>query len=81
MPMLPPTLPDKLRARATGAATSRRPSPVLLTVTDVAAQLTASTRHVRRLIARGELPAHRIGKLVRISEADLAHFLAGRRHV
>lgn len=40
---------------------------------------TTSERAVRRLTATGELPVHRLGHLVRISEADLARFLAARR--
>jgi len=36
---------------------------------------------VRRMIDRGELSAHRIGRLLRISDEDLASFLSGRRTV
>ena len=61
------------------AATPRRSSPALLTIPDVAERLVASERHVCRLIARGELPVHRLGRLVRISEDDLARFLAASR--
>jgi excisionase family DNA binding protein len=64
---------------AAPAAISRRPSPVLLTVVQVADHLGASTRHVRRLIARGELPVHRFGRLVRISPDDLARLIAASR--
>jgi excisionase family DNA binding protein len=46
----------------------------------VADRLMASSRHVRRLIDRAELPVHRIGSLVRISEDDLARYLASTRH-
>ena len=45
----------------------------------VADRLTVSQRHVRRLIDRGELPVHRIGSLLRISEDDLARYLASTR--
>ena len=38
----------------------------------------SSTRHVRRLIERGELPIIRIGKLVRITPDDLARLVAAR---
>jgi excisionase family DNA binding protein len=62
------------------AAASPRPSPALLTIEDVAAQLAASDRHVRRLIERGELPVHRIGRLVRVSPDDLARLIAASRH-
>ena len=46
----------------------------------VADRLAVSPRHVRRLIERGELPVHRIGSAVRISEDDLARYLASTRH-
>ena len=34
----------------------------------------SSERHVRRLIARGELIAHRFGSLVRVSDPDLHEY-------
>ena len=83
MPTFSPPSFDQRRRRpraVPAAADSPRPSPALLTIDDVADQLAASTRHVRRLIARGELPAHRIGRLVRVSPDDLARFLAASRH-
>lgn len=57
------------------------PSPFapLLDVADVAARLRVCSRTVRRLIASGALRAHRVGRLIRISEEDLQRFLAGRR--
>lgn len=51
----------------------------MLTVRQVAERLQASERTVRRAIASGELAVHRIGAAVRVSEADLAAFLAARR--
>jgi excisionase family DNA binding protein len=36
-------------------------------------------RQVRRLIASGALPVHRLGRAVRVSEDDLVRFLAARR--
>jgi excisionase family DNA binding protein len=56
------------------------PCPALLTIALVADRLAVSPRHVRRLIERAELPAHRIGSAVRISEDDLARYLASTRH-
>jgi excisionase family DNA binding protein len=55
------------------------PSPALLTVAMVADRLAVSPRHVRRLIARSELPVHRLGRAVRISTDDLARYLASTR--
>ena len=49
------------------------------TIADVAARLDVCERTVRRWIKAGALPVHRIGGLVRISEADFVAFLALRR--
>jgi excisionase family DNA binding protein len=62
----------------TGAQRGRR-APRFFTIAEVADCLVVSTRTVRRWIASGELPAHRIGGIVRISEADVLTFLALRR--
>lgn len=51
----------------------------LLTVLQVAERLQTSQRTIRRAIAAGELAVHRIGSSIRVSEADLAAFLAARR--
>jgi excisionase family DNA binding protein len=56
------------------------PRPKLLTIDEVADRTSLSERTVRRLIASGALPAHRIGRAVRVSEDDLARFLAASRH-
>ena len=81
MPTFSPARPGKRpeRAPATPAAVPRRAPPALLTVGQVADHLGASTRHVRRLIARGELPVHRFGRLVRISPDDLVRLIAASR--
>jgi excisionase family DNA binding protein len=49
------------------------------TVTSVAERLGVSEKTVRRLIARGELPVHRIGHSLRVSEDDLQAFLKQHR--
>ncbi len=41
------------------------------TVPEIADRWQCSERHVRRVIASGQLTAHRFGRLVRVSEADL----------
>ena len=68
--------------RARGAAMSRSNSPgpqrdhgQLLDVPAVARRLHVSDKTVRRLIARGELHAHRIGRQLRISEEELRRFI------
>ena len=57
----------------------RRPPPALLTLEMVADRLAISPRGVRRLIDRKELPVHHIGSSRRVSEDDLARYLAGTR--
>jgi excisionase family DNA binding protein len=75
--------PDRPAAPAAPpVAVARRPSsppPRLLTVDAVAEHLGSSTRHVRRLIERGLLPVHRLGRLVRVSPDDLARLIAASR--
>jgi len=46
-------------------------TPVLLTVDDVADQLQLSPKTVRRMIARNDLAAHRVGRQIRIAPSDL----------
>ena len=58
--------------------TSEETTKPLLTVSEVAEVCRLSTRTVRRWIERGELPAHRLGRQVRISEKDLKIFLRER---
>jgi excisionase family DNA binding protein len=49
------------------------------TVGDIADQLNVSVRTVHRWVADRQLVAHRIGRSVRISQADLKAFLSVRR--
>jgi excisionase family DNA binding protein len=42
-----------------------------LSVNDVAEELGVSTKHVRRMIARGDLRIYRFGKVIRIARDDL----------
>lgn len=48
-------------------------------IDEVAELLGVSTRTVRRAIERKELIAHKIGRAVRIAEADLKAFIARHR--
>ncbi len=50
----------------------------LFTVQGVAHRLRVSTKTVRRWVASRELPAHRLGRQLRISEQDLRRFLRDR---
>ena len=45
----------------------------------IAKRLDVSVKTVRRLIARGELPHHRVGRLIRVSAQDFAAYLARSR--
>ena len=54
-------------------------APRLLTVRATADRLQVAEKTVRRLIAAGELPTHRIGGCVRVSEDDLLVFLSKAR--
>jgi excisionase family DNA binding protein len=51
----------------------------LLTVEEAADRLGTSVRFVRRLIAEHRIAYIRIGRHVRIAEADLASFIAAGR--
>ena len=46
------------------------------TMAEAASILTVSQRTVQRLIARGELPAFRVGRLIRVSEVQLEEYIA-----
>jgi len=59
--------------------TSPTRPPSLLSVSDIAERLKLSTKTIRRWIERGDLPAHRLGRNVRISEQDLAGYLNKHR--
>lgn len=54
-------------ANTTPPAYARR----FLSVNDVAEELGVSSKHVRRMIARGDLRIHRFGKVIRIARDDL----------
>ena len=56
---------------------SPAPGERFLSVAEVAKRLDVSEKTVRRKIACGELPAHRVGKLIRVSESGLSACLAG----
>lgn len=51
----------------------------LISVVDAALYLGVSTWHVRRLVWRGDLPAVRIGKLVRLDRNDLDNFIGEQK--
>jgi excisionase family DNA binding protein len=51
------------------------PAGRLRSLGEVADYLGVSIRTVRRLIARGELRAHRVGRSLRIQDAELAAYV------
>jgi len=51
----------------------------LLSITQVCQRLSVSRSTVYRLISSGELPTHRIGFRLRVSEADLADYITKTR--
>ena len=53
--------------------------PRLFSIETVAAMLDVSPKTVRRWIAAGLLPVHRLGRQIRVSEPDLAAFIARSR--
>ena len=55
---------------------SNPPRSPLRTIAEAAEILNVSQRTVRRIIQSGELRAHRIRGLIRISDADIAAYLA-----
>ena len=57
---------------------TRNSNIALLQVEEVAALVRVSTKTVRRWIAANELAVVRLGRNVRVSEAELARFIAAR---
>ena len=55
--------------------------PTLLSVSEAAAHLGVCTRTIRRIIATGELPITRVGRRIRIIDADLGVYLARGRGI
>jgi excisionase family DNA binding protein len=72
--------PSRAVAHIAGA-TRVGPVSKLRTIEETAELFSTSTRTVRRLVASGALPVHRLGRAVRISDADIAVFLATNRSV
>jgi excisionase family DNA binding protein len=67
---------SKAASRTTGSGARGRPIGKLRTIDEAAEDvLNTSSRTVRRLIESGALRVYRIGRLVRISDADLQVFL------
>ena len=50
-------------------------------IPEVADLLVVSVTTVRRMIAAGDFPVHRIGRQIRIDSHDLARFIEGTREL
>jgi excisionase family DNA binding protein len=72
---------SKRSTRVTGTGTRSPSLTKLRTIDETAEIFNTSTRTIRRLIDSGALPAHRLGRCVRISDQDIAVFLAANRSV
>jgi excisionase family DNA binding protein len=59
-------------------ATTTEGTGCLLTVAEVAERCRVDPKTVRRWIATKQLPAHRLGRVWRVSERDLRRFLNER---
>jgi excisionase family DNA binding protein len=70
---------NRWRTTASAPHFANRSSTNLRTVNEVAERWELSRRTVERLIKSGALRAHRIGRLVRISDADAEDFLQRSR--
>jgi excisionase family DNA binding protein len=74
-----PAKADRSGSRA-GPSTRASRRGRLLPLQDVAEQIQVSIKTVRRWIERGLLPAHRLGRVLRVSEEDLDAFISRHRH-
>jgi excisionase family DNA binding protein len=76
--LIPGTSPHSTDASSTRTG---RPSVPLMTVAETATALRVSPKTIRRMIARGELPHVRIGRLVRTRAADILQYIRGHASV
>jgi excisionase family DNA binding protein len=70
-------MPKKNNDKPPGGAVENHPP--LLTKSDFSKRVQCSRRTVDYLMARGELPFVKLGKVVRFLESDVEEFLASRR--
>ncbi len=72
--------PEPMAHAATPQVSADNPAD-LLTRSEVARYLRVSDRTVSRLIRKGQLPASRIGRAVRIRQSDLLEMLNGQSSI
>ena len=74
-----PRDPTELEIGPENAGTKTDPSPEqaerFLSIAEVAVRLDVSEKTVRRMIERGDLRAHPVGRLIRVAERSLAAYL------
>jgi excisionase family DNA binding protein len=75
----PPNLEHTQEGHAGKERAPPEPGERFLSVAEVAKRLGVSEKTVRRKIASGDLPAHRVGKLLRVSERGLTGCLTQAR--
>jgi excisionase family DNA binding protein len=75
----PASDPQQAAAREVTADKAPESGERFLSIAEVAKRLGVSVKTVRRKIGSGELPAHRVGKLLRIGERSLAACVAPNR--
>ena len=51
----------------------------MMTIEEAAARMRMSPRYVRRLVAERRIPFHKLGRSVRLADADVAAFIASGR--
>jgi excisionase family DNA binding protein len=69
----------KTRAASSSMATPASEMPRLLSVDGTANALGLSPKTIRRMIDRGDLPVHRLGRAIRLAEHDVIAYLARTR--
>jgi excisionase family DNA binding protein len=68
-----------MTSRSPATRNTMPPLPRLYSIPQVAEALGVSAKTVQRWIKAGTLPVHRLGKQIRVSQADLAAFIAQSR--
>lgn len=75
-------MPIRVPKKSTAIVASQSPAlppsgrKAFYTVAELAVRWSLSERHIRRLIEQGDIIAHRIGRAVRVSAANVALFEA-----
>ncbi len=75
----PMTRPTRTLTPSAAPPAARLRSPILLSASQIAIHLSVSERTVKRWIVSGELRSHKLGRLRRVADEDLAAFVAPLR--